>query len=84
MFFAAVSKLVAAGVTYPYQVVRARLQDHHHNYSGTTECVRVIWRSEGFKGFYKGLTPYLFHVIPNICLITIIYETFSNRSRNSH
>lgn len=75
---AALSKFVAATSTYPYQVVRARLQDHHHNYQGTMDCTRSIWRSEGFKGFYKGFTPYLLHVTPNICLIIIIYETFSN------
>lgn len=84
IFFAAVSKLMAAASTYPYQVVRARLQDHHHNYSGSVECVRSIWRSEGIKGFYKGLTPYLLHVTPNICLIIVIYETFSNVPTTTH
>lgn len=80
IFFAAVSKLIAAATTYPYQVVRARLQDHHHNYNGSVDCVKSIWRSEGIKGFYKGLTPYLIHVTPNICLIIVIYETFANMS----
>lgn len=84
IFFAAVSKLLAAASTYPYQVVRARLQDHHHNYSGSVECVRLIWRSERIKGFYKGLTPYLMHVIPNICVVILIYETFCNVPTDSH
>lgn len=84
IFFAAVSKLIAAASTYPYQVVRARLQDHHHNYSGSIHCIQSIWRSEGIRGFYKGLTPYLLHVTPNICLIIVIYETFSNVPTNSH
>ncbi|XP_058804869.1 mitochondrial folate transporter/carrier isoform X2 [Phymastichus coffea] len=35
---AAISKLIAAAITYPYQVLRARLQDHHHNYRGTLHC----------------------------------------------
>lgn len=29
-------------------------------------------------GFYKGLAPYLLHVMPNICLVMIIYEKFAN------
>lgn len=78
--FAAMSKLIAAASTYPYQVVRARLQDHHHDYRGTWHCVQCTWRSEGIKGFYKGLSPYLLHVTPNICLIILIYEHFTNGS----
>lgn len=84
IFFAAISKLLAAASTYPYQVVRARLQDHHHNYRGSVDCIQSIWRSERLRGFYKGLTPYLLHVTPNICLIIVIYETFSNVPTNSH
>lgn len=78
--FAALSKLFAAGVTYPYQVVRARLQDQHRNYRGTWDCVDQTWRYEGTRGFYKGLLPYLLHVMPNICLVLLIYEKFTDTS----
>ncbi|CAH0767427.1 unnamed protein product [Diatraea saccharalis] len=76
--FAAVSKLVAAGATYPYQVVRARLQDQRRAYSGVLHCVHDTWRYERLPGFYKGLTPYLLHVTPNICLVMLIWEKFTN------
>uniref|UniRef100_A0A8D9ACB4 Mitochondrial folate transporter/carrier n=3 Tax=Cacopsylla melanoneura TaxID=428564 RepID=A0A8D9ACB4_9HEMI len=76
--FAASSKLAAAVLTYPYQVIRARLQDQHHNYRGTMHCIAETWRYEGGMGFYKGLTPYLLHVLPNICLVLLIYEKFTN------
>ena len=74
--FAAVSKLIAASVTYPYQVVRARLQDQHKQgaYRGSVDCVRKTLRYEGVRGLYKGLVPYLCHVLPNICLVLLIYE----------
>lgn len=74
LFFAAASKLVAASVTYPYQVVRARLQDHHHSYAGTMDCISKTWRYEGARGFYKGVGPYFLHVVPNICLVFQGYE----------
>ncbi|KAF0292371.1 Mitochondrial folate transporter/carrier [Amphibalanus amphitrite] len=78
--FAALSKLLAAFVTYPYQVVRARLQDHHVEYAGSMDVIRRILRYEGVRGLYKGLTPYLCHVTPNICCVFLVYELLANRA----
>ena len=36
------------------------------------------FRKEGVRGLYKGMTPYLAHVMPNICLVFIIYEKIAN------
>ncbi|XP_076237838.1 solute carrier family 25 member 32 isoform X2 [Calliopsis andreniformis] len=74
VFCAATSKLIAAALTYPYQVVRARLQDHHHNYSGSIECIRCIWRFEGWRGFYKGLSANLCRVVPATVITFVVYE----------
>lgn len=73
--FAALSKLFAAVTTYPYQVLRARMQDQHSHYVNLRHCIKETWRYEGLTGFYKGLSPYLVHVMPNICLVFLIYET---------
>jgi solute carrier family 25 folate transporter 32 len=52
----AVSKMFAGSITYPYQVVRVRLQtyDAERTYSGAFDAVRQIWKKEGVRGFYKG------------------------------
>jgi solute carrier family 25 folate transporter 32 len=52
----AISKIVAAGSTYPFQVVRARLQTYRnqHVYQGFSDAVRQIWTKEGARGFYRG------------------------------
>ena len=52
----ALSKILAGSITYPYQVVRARLQmyDAPQKYKGAGDVVRQVWRGEGIAGFYKG------------------------------
>ncbi|KAF8763643.1 Mitochondrial folate transporter/carrier like protein [Argiope bruennichi] len=76
--FAAMSKLFAASVTYPYQVIRARLQDQYKEYSGVLEVVRRTWRYEGIKGYYKGIVPNMLRVVPATAITFVVYETTSH------
>ncbi|KAI5804061.1 mitochondrial folate carrier protein Flx1 [Peziza echinospora] len=53
----ATSKLAAGTITYPYQVVRARMQTYDAGkvrIGGAREVVKEVWRLEGAWGFYKG------------------------------
>ncbi|KAJ5966025.1 hypothetical protein N7481_012739 [Penicillium waksmanii] len=70
------SKVFAGCVTYPYQVVRSRLQTYeaHLLYRGTTDAMKQIWAKEGFAGFYKGLGPNLFRVLPSTWVTFLVYE----------
>jgi len=74
LFFAALSKLFAAVTTYPYQVIRARLQDQHSRYNGAVDCLRTTLRNEGVSGFYKGLKPNLMRVVPATAITFVVYE----------
>ncbi|XP_071440743.1 solute carrier family 25 member 32 [Hetaerina americana] len=76
--FAAMSKLCAAAATYPYQVVRARLQDQRGDYTGTLDCIRRTWRYEGVRGFYKGLAPNLIRVTPATAIVFVVHENVSH------
>ncbi|XP_064652707.1 solute carrier family 25 member 32-like [Lineus longissimus] len=75
--FAALSKIFAVITTYPYQVVRSRLQDQHRSYTGIVDVIRQTWKFEHVKGFYKGLFPNLLRVTPACCITFVVYEKFT-------
>ena len=56
LYLSAMSKIFAGSITYPYQVVRSRLQtyDAPKRYKGAWDVVRQVFQVEGFTGFYKG------------------------------
>ncbi|KRY83198.1 Mitochondrial folate transporter/carrier [Trichinella pseudospiralis] len=75
--FAVLSKSFAVLSTYPYQVIRARLQDQHLKYNGIMDAVGRTWRNEWLYGFYKGLLPSLLRVTPATCITFFVYEEVS-------
>ncbi|KAK8869479.1 hypothetical protein IAR55_000044 [Kwoniella newhampshirensis] len=58
-FLGAASKLVATGGTYPYIVVKSRLQAATHKYRSSLKAILHILESEGLSGLYAGLLPKL-------------------------
>ncbi|KAL4926522.1 putative mitochondrial folate carrier protein Flx1 [Aspergillus undulatus] len=71
-----ISKIFAGSITYPYQVLRSRLQtyDAHLAYRGLRDAIAQIWAKEGLAGFYKGLGPNLFRVLPSTWVTFLVYE----------
>ncbi|XP_066957835.1 solute carrier family 25 member 32 [Macrobrachium rosenbergii] len=76
--FASLSKLFAAVTTYPYQVLRARMQDQHAHYDNLRHCIRETWRLNGVLGYYKGLLPNLLRVVPATAITFVVYENTSH------
>lgn len=70
------SKVFAGCITYPYQVLRTRLQSYNAAivYRGVWDATRQIWRQEGITGFYKGLGPNLLRVLPGTWVTFLVYE----------
>lgn len=71
------SKIIAGSATYPYQVLRARLQSYNSEERfgrGIRGVVSKVWREEGFRGFYRGLGPNVVRVLPATWATFLIYE----------
>lgn len=77
--FGALSKLAASLVTYPSQVIRARLQQRMDarilQYSGVFDVIQTTLAREGLGGLYKGLVPNVLRVMPQSALTMLVYET---------
>lgn len=56
LLLSAASKIFAGSITYPYQVLRVRLQayDADRAYRGVGDAIIQIWKNEGVRGFYRG------------------------------
>ncbi|KAF5133316.1 Mitochondrial FAD carrier protein FLX1 [Metarhizium anisopliae] len=72
-----VAKLVAGAVTYPYQVLRSRMQNYRADERfgrGIRGVARRIWMEEGVVGFYRGLVPGVVRVMPATWVTFLVYE----------
>ena len=72
--FSGMSKIFATVCTYPFQLVRVRLQDQHQRYKNVFELISKTYKHEKIYGFYKGLLPCLIRVTPAASLTFIVYE----------
>lgn len=71
------AKAVAGTATYPYQVIRSRLQTYDAEMlfgKGIRGVVGKIWKEEGVKGLYKGLGPNILRVMPATWVTFLVYE----------
>ncbi len=72
------AKLIASSVSYPHEVVRARMQYEKPNANCLKDnllCVtKRIVKNEGLRGLYSGFTLNIAKAIPASILYFLIYE----------
>eukprot|EP00164_Ancoracysta_twista_P005690 GFYU01007814.1.p1 GENE.GFYU01007814.1~~GFYU01007814.1.p1 ORF type:complete len:314 (-),score=93.76 GFYU01007814.1:142-1083(-) len=85
----AISKLCATLVTYPYLVLKTRLQlrqdgnDNALKYKGVTDATKKIYDNEGLRGFYKGIESKLLQTILTSALLFMSKEKFAEIIKKS-
>lgn len=75
----AISGVVAATVTLPFDMVKTRIQKQSPGpdgvlpYKNTLDCARKIFQKEGPMAFYKGWVTFCIRVVPHaiVCLVTM-------------
>lgn len=70
----AVSKTVASCIAYPHEVARTRLREEGSKYHAFWQTLFLVYKEEGFRGVYRGLTTQLIRQIPNTAIMMATYE----------
>ena len=74
MLAGAVSKTVASCVAYPHEVARTRLREEGSKYHRFWQTLGLVFKEEGIRGVYRGLTTQLIRQIPNTAIMMATYE----------
>ena len=67
MFAGGISGMVCWAISYPFDVVKTRVQIDgmsKRQYSGMIDCFVKIYRAEGTRAFFKGVSPALLRAFP--------------------
>ncbi|XP_076832941.1 solute carrier family 25 member 36-A-like [Brachyhypopomus gauderio] len=74
MLAAATSKTCASSVAYPHEVIRTRLREEGTKYRSFFQTLSTVFREEGARALYRGLTTHLVRQIPNTAIMMCTYE----------
>ena len=75
-------------IAFPADVIKNRMMtqslnnsSRKQNYRNIYECARIIWKTDGLRGFYRGFLPCFFRSFPTNGAAIFVYETFMKQGR---
>ncbi len=68
-----IASALASSITYPHDVLRARLQDNR-NHSSLLTITRDLIKKEGVRSLWSGFKIHFLRLIPATCLSFVSYE----------
>lgn len=80
IYASVILKTLSMSIWYPAQVVRSRLQSYNFDLERRSILlvVRQVYASEGWRGFYRGLSANIVRVLPSTIVTFLSYETTKN------
>ena len=87
MISSTISKAISVAITYPYQVIRSRMQMNISSSSSIIQqqqqqnnslknCVSQMIKQEGMKSMYRGIIPNMTRNAPPAGLLLTLHEVF--------
>jgi len=70
----ATSGAIASSIIFPLDVLRRHMQLNQNEYTGYGDAVRKIFARDGVKGFYRGIMPHFYTVIPAASISLASYD----------
>lgn len=70
--------------TYSADVVKTRMQSEPHRYKGFFDCVKHCYYEEGWRIFFRGLTPTILRAFPSNAATFAAYTWTMNALYSSH
>ncbi|KAF7729631.1 hypothetical protein EC973_004004 [Apophysomyces ossiformis] len=78
--------IVAWCSTYPADVIKTRIQSEPNRYKGFIDCLRHCYKEEGYRIFFRGLTPTILRAFPSNAATFMAYtwtmRLFTPTNRN--
>ena len=80
--------MIAQTLMYPGDTIKRQMQINgldktKKKYSSLTNCIKHIYKENGMKGFYPGLSINLIKAVPEATLQFFIYETVLQYLQNN-
>lgn len=74
-----IAGMVAAMIVYPLEVVKTMLTVYPDECSSIPDAIKMVFRSGGIAGLYRGLGPTLVAMFPYVGVEFMVYETLKKR-----